>query len=120
MKKSNLCIIVLVCFGVSGCYSYGGYTPTVDAYGDKNAYRINQDMAECRQLAEQSSGGGTGKETLIGAGVGGLIGAAALLGLLRVIPGWVRLSARAQVDSVVQRSKDSLRKTVLEMPITSA
>jgi outer membrane lipoprotein SlyB len=77
MKKSNLCIIVLVGFGVSGCYSYGGYTPTVDAYGDKNAYRINQDMAECRQLAEQASGGGTGKETLIGAGVGGLIGAAA-------------------------------------------
>ena len=62
---------------LSACYSLGGYQPTVDAYGDKNAYRINQDMAECRQLAEQAAGGGTGKETLIGDGVGGLIGAAA-------------------------------------------
>jgi len=77
MKKPNSIIIVSIMLTLSGCYTAGGYQPTVDAYGDKNAYRINQDMAECRQLAEQASGGGTGKETLIGAGVGGLIGAAA-------------------------------------------
>lgn len=67
--------LIIICLLLSGCYSYGGYTPTVDAYNDRFAYRINQDMAECRQLAQQSSGG-TVKETAIGAGVGGLVGAA--------------------------------------------
>lgn len=69
--------IVLYALLLLGCYSQGGYTPTVDPYNDPNAYRINQDIEDCRQLAQQSAGGSTVKETAIGTGVGALIGAAA-------------------------------------------
>lgn len=73
---------------LSGCYSYGGWQPTVDSYNDPNAYRINQDIAECKQLASQSSGGTT-KETAIGAGTGALLGAAggAIIGAFTGSPG---------------------------------
>jgi len=60
---------------LSACATQTGWTPTVDTYSDRNAYRLNQDMQECQYLAKQASGG-TFKETAIGAGVGGLIGAA--------------------------------------------
>lgn len=76
MKAIRFSTIIVSTLMLTACYSYGGYQPTVDAYNDPNAYRINQDIAECKQLAEQSAGGGTAKETAIGAGVGGLIGAA--------------------------------------------
>lgn len=76
MKAVKISAVVFSALALAGCYSYGGYQPTVDTYNDPNAYRLNQDMAECRQLAEQSAGGGTVKETAIGAGVGGLVGAA--------------------------------------------
>jgi uncharacterized protein YcfJ len=75
MKKLTTSIVFIGTTLLSGCYSYGGWQPTVDPYSDPNAYRINQDMAECRQLASQASGG-TAKETAIGAGTGALIGAA--------------------------------------------
>lgn len=89
MKKLNVCMIIASALMLSACYSQGGYTPTVDTYNDPNAYRLNQDMAECRQLAEQSAGGSTVKETAIGAGVGGLIGAAggAVVGAFTGNPG---------------------------------
>ncbi len=74
MKKISL--ISMAAAGLlSACASQTGWTPTVDTYNDPNASRLNQDMAECQQLASQASGG-LGKETLVGAGVGGLIGAA--------------------------------------------
>jgi outer membrane lipoprotein SlyB len=76
MKKLKTSMIIVTALMLSACYSQGGYTPTVDTYNNPNAYRINQDMEECRQLAQHSSGGSTVKETAIGAGVGGLIGAA--------------------------------------------
>ncbi len=60
---------------LSACYSQGGWTPTVDPYNDPNAYRINQDISECKQLAQQASNG-VGKEVAIGAGTGALLGAA--------------------------------------------
>lgn len=60
---------------MSACASQTGWTPQVDTYNDPNAYRINQDMSECAQLADQATGG-VAKETAIGAGVGGLVGAA--------------------------------------------
>jgi uncharacterized protein YcfJ len=60
---------------LTACASQTGWTPTVDTYNDPNAYRINQDMAECKQLAVQASGG-TAKEAAVGAGVGGLLGGA--------------------------------------------
>lgn len=75
MKAIIFSAILISTLILTACYSYGGYQPTVDTYNDPNAYRLNQDMAECRQLAQQSSGG-TVKETAIGAGVGGLVGAA--------------------------------------------
>jgi len=75
MKKSTSGIFLISSVLLSACYSQGGWTPTVDPYNDRNAYRINQDIAECKQLASQASGG-SGKETAIGAGVGALIGAA--------------------------------------------
>jgi outer membrane lipoprotein SlyB len=89
MKTVKILSVAVLTIGLSGCYSYGGYQPTVDTYNDPNAYRLNQDAAECKQLAEQSAGGGTAKETAIGAGVGGLIGAAggAVVGAFTGNPG---------------------------------
>lgn len=87
MKKLTLISAIAGCL-LSGCASQTGWTPTVDTYNDRNAYRLNQDMEECRQLASQASGG-TAKETAIGAGVGGLIGAAggAAIGAIAGSPG---------------------------------
>ena len=76
MKILTTSIVFIGVTLLSGCYSYGGWQPTVDPYNDPNAYRINQDMAECHQLASQASGGTT-KEAAIGAGTGALLGAAA-------------------------------------------
>jgi uncharacterized protein YcfJ len=72
----------------SACASQTNWSPTVDPYGSPNAYRINQDLAECRQLALQASGGTT-TETAKGAVVGGLIGAAsgAAIGAISGNPG---------------------------------
>ncbi len=67
--------MTLGCLMLSACASQTGWTPTVDTYNNRNAYRLNQDMQQCQQLASQASGG-TLKESAIGAGVGGLIGAA--------------------------------------------
>jgi outer membrane lipoprotein SlyB len=88
MYKIKLPIILISSALLSGCYSQGGWTPTVDPYNDPNAYRINQDIAECKQLASQASGG-TAKETAIGAGTGALLGAAggAVVGAFTGNPG---------------------------------
>lgn len=88
MKKLTTGMVLIGSALISGCYSQGGWTPTVDTYNDPNAYRISQDMAECKQLASQASGG-TAKETAMGAGVGGLVGAAggAALGAIIGNPG---------------------------------
>jgi len=75
MKNLTNAMAVLGGLLLTACASQTGWTPTVDPYNDPNAYRINQDMAECQQLASQASGGTT-KETLMGAGAGGLIGGA--------------------------------------------
>lgn len=60
---------------LSGCYSYGGWQPTVDTYNDPHVQRLEQDRVECQSLARQA--GSTGTETAQGAVAGGLIGAAA-------------------------------------------
>ena len=65
------CALVL-----AGCVNQNTWTPTVDTYGDPNAWRLSQDEAQCRQLAMQSSGGSV-KNTAEGVGIGGLLGAAA-------------------------------------------
>lgn len=89
MKKLTTGSIVFIgSVLISGCYSQGGWTPTVDTYNDPNAHRINQDMADCKSLASHASGG-TAKEAAIGAGVGGLLGAAggAAIGAITGSPG---------------------------------
>ena len=75
MKKSTKIMLLVTGAVLSGCASQTGWTPTVDTYNDPNAYRISQDMAECKELASHYSGG-TATETAVGAGVGGLVGAA--------------------------------------------
>ena len=72
IKKSIILLITLLIFG---CAQYGGYQPTVDTYGDRNAMNIGRDMQDCKQLSEQASGGGV-TQGAMGAGVGALIGAA--------------------------------------------
>ena len=75
MKKLTTSIVFIGSVLLSGMLQPRRMAPTVDSYNDPNAYRINQDMAECKQLASQASGG-TAKETAIGAGTGALLGAA--------------------------------------------
>ena len=88
MKKLTTVGALISSILLTACASQGGWTPTIDAYNDPNAYRINQDMAECKQLASKASGG-TASETAIGAGTGALVGAAggALLGAIAGSPG---------------------------------
>ena len=74
-STTKISFLLVSTLSLAGCYSQGGWTPTVDAYGDPNAQFINRDMGDCQQLATHASGG-TAKETAIGAGVGGLIGGA--------------------------------------------
>lgn len=75
-------------FLIVGCAEYGGYSPTVDTYGDPYANRVGQDQAECKSLAQRSSGGAV-KETVTGGLVGGAIGAAggAIVGAFTGNPG---------------------------------
>ena len=83
MNKLTTSSVLIGSILLTACASQGGWTPTVDAYNDPNAFRINQDMAEGKQLASQASGG-TATETAVGAGTGALAGAAggALLGAI--------------------------------------
>jgi hypothetical protein len=71
-----------------GCVNQNTWTPTIDPYGDPNAARITQDEVECRQLAQQASGGSM-RKTAEGVGIGGAIGAAAgaALGAVMGSPG---------------------------------
>lgn len=88
MKKLSFSSIIIGSVLLSACASQTNWTPTIDPYNDPNAYRINQDAAECKQLASQASGG-TVKETAIGAGTGALVGAAggAIVGAFTGNPG---------------------------------
>jgi uncharacterized protein YcfJ len=63
-------------FALSGCASQSTWTPNVDLYGDPRPERLTADVAECKQVALQASGGTAGQATQ-GVLVGGLIGAAA-------------------------------------------
>lgn len=72
-------LVVIGALLLTACASQTAWTPTVDPYGDANAYRIPQDTADCKQLAAQASGGTareTGTGALVGAGVGAASGAA--------------------------------------------
>jgi outer membrane lipoprotein SlyB len=68
--------IAVAALALAGCVNQNTWTPTVDTYGDPNAWRLSQDEAQCRQLAMQAAGNSV-KKTAMGTGIGGLLGAAA-------------------------------------------
>ena len=76
MIKVIPAVILVSAMALTGCASQSGWSPTVDPYGDANAANIERDKVECRQLANQASGG-TAQEAGKGALVGGAIGAVA-------------------------------------------
>ena len=73
--KHSVTLLIISTLLIAGCAEQRGWTPTVDTYGNPNAYRLNQDMAECQQLSSHASGGAV-QEGAIGMGAGGLLGAA--------------------------------------------
>jgi outer membrane lipoprotein SlyB len=75
MKKLTSSLAIVGSVLLTACASQNGWAPTVDPMTSRNPQRINQDTAECRQLAGQASGS-TARNTAVGVGVGGLIGAA--------------------------------------------
>ncbi|MGR8930825.1 MAG: glycine zipper family protein [Gammaproteobacteria bacterium] len=87
MSRVSLYTFITFTILISACAEHRGWTPTVDAYNDPNAYRLNQDMEQCRAIASQSVSGV--RDTATGAAVGGLIGAAggAALGAITGDPG---------------------------------
>ncbi len=76
MSKFSIIFIVALTLLITACSTQTGWKPTVDPYGDPNSYRLEQDMYECRQLAQQASGN-TATETAKGTAIGALLGAAA-------------------------------------------
>lgn len=52
------------------------WTPTVDTIGNERAQYLSRDMAECRSMAQQASGGSGAGQAARGAVRGGAVGAA--------------------------------------------
>src|SRR2546428_12757185 len=73
---TRLMAVGMVALWISGCASYGGWEPTVDASRDMNRDTLARDLAECKELASKASGG-TVTEAAKGTGAGAVIGAAA-------------------------------------------
>lgn len=72
----RLIAVGMVALWLGGCASYGGWQPTVDTSRDMHKDTLDQDLAECKELASKASGG-TGTEAAKGVGAGAVIGAAA-------------------------------------------
>ena len=68
-------LIPLTIVFTSACASLSGWTPTIDPYNtsDEVQGRYTMDLAQCKELALQSSGG-SAKETVIGAAIGAAAG----------------------------------------------
>lgn len=83
-----LSLLLTACADSGGMQSFGAPTAAVDPANDPNAYRLQQDQYECRQIAEQGSGG-TLASGAKGAAIGGLVGAAggAAIGAIAGSPG---------------------------------
>src|SRR2546427_10023140 len=73
---TRLMAVGMVALWISGCASYGGWEPTVDASRDMSRDTLARDLAECKELASKASGG-TVTEAAKGTGAGAVIGAAA-------------------------------------------
>lgn len=76
MQRSCHLIHIVLFVSLAGCATAGRWTPTVDPKTSRHPENLATDLAECRELALQASGGTAGK-TVEGALVGGAIGAAA-------------------------------------------
>ena len=76
MNMSRLIAVGMVALWLGGCASYGGWQPTVDASRDAHKDTLDQDLADCKELASKASGG-TATEAAKGTGAGAVIGAAA-------------------------------------------
>ena len=79
MKRVFVIGSLLLYLFVVGCASQSGWTPTVDTYNDPNLARLNQDMVECKALAQRVSGytpREVGEGALIGVAIGAATGAA--------------------------------------------
>lgn len=62
---------------LAGCAQTTGYKPVIDTYGDQRTMYLQQDLAECKQIANQSSvAKGIAADGLTGALIGGAGGAA--------------------------------------------
>ena len=72
----RLVAVSMIAFWLSGCASYGGWEPTVDTGRDTHKAALEQDLAECKELASKASGG-TATEATKGTAVGAIGGAAA-------------------------------------------
>lgn len=75
-RNSPLLLPVSLAIALGGCATAGNWAPTVDSKTSRDPASLSADMAECRELALQASGGTAGK-SVEGALVGGAIGAAA-------------------------------------------
>ena len=62
-KKLIIGIISSLTLVFSGCASQSAWTPNVDLYGDPRPERLTADVAECKQVALQASGGTAGQAT---------------------------------------------------------
>ena len=77
MKGRNVLFYTgIILIMLAGCASQTGWQPTVDPYNDPRAAYVNQDLVECKMLAQRVSGYTPG-QTAEGALIGGAIGAAA-------------------------------------------
>lgn len=74
-KASTIALVPALAVIVSACATYGGYEPVVDTYNDRNAASLQQDMADCKALANRAAN--TASDTAKGVAAGGLLGAAA-------------------------------------------
>jgi outer membrane lipoprotein SlyB len=72
----RLIALGMIASWLSGCASYGGWEPTIDPRAGTNKGTLDQDLAECKELAGKASGG-TATEAAKGTAVGALGGTAA-------------------------------------------
>ncbi len=72
----RLIALGMIASWLSGCASYGGWEPTIDPRAGTNKGTLDQDLAECKELASKASGG-TATEAAKGTAVGALGGTAA-------------------------------------------
>lgn len=74
----RLIAVGMVGLWLGGCASYSGWEPTVDPKAGTRQDTLNQDLAECKELANKASGGTAteaAQETAVGAVGGAAVGA---------------------------------------------